>query len=115
MKVKLEIPYPSFLLFEDLNDVGPLFKAIASARVCKEEGYGKDRKVIEADPECVPTLQIVPSTYDVAKTDLQQVLLDRVQASENRWLEQYNETNKLKEELKAANAKLAKHEAISAD
>ena len=111
MKVKLELPSYTFLLFDDLSEAGPLFKAIANARLCKESGYGTAMKVEQCPVTEIPKLELVPDSYDATPNDVMKELKARAEQSDVRWLEQYNKATALTKEL---NELKEKHEKIVA-
>lgn len=49
MRITIKFDYNTYLVCPVGQDVGPLLQALSGGIMCREEGYGKDRKFIPKD------------------------------------------------------------------
>lgn len=49
MRITIKFDYNTYLVCPKGQDVGPLLQALSGGIMCREEGYGKDRKFIPKD------------------------------------------------------------------
>lgn len=49
MRIAVKFDYNTYLVCPKGQDVGPLLQSLSGGILCREEGYGKDRKFIPKD------------------------------------------------------------------
>ena len=89
MKILFSIPYGSKLVLSDEH--AGILTALCGGVIIREEGYGKDRRYVQAEDP--PTVEFV---REVSFEDLPTPLVElqkRAEISEKRWLEEYNLKN----------------------
>lgn len=105
MQLKVTLP-GEFTVF-NLEDSATFIAAISRSKSYRTEGWGKDQKKIIVEE--APTLTIVPDDFcaDIKPVEPIVKLQESLRAAETRWVDYYNKSNELEEELKAAKAELA--------
>lgn len=49
MRIAIKFDYNTFLICPPGADVGPLLQSLTGGIICREDGYGKDRKYVPKD------------------------------------------------------------------
>lgn len=107
MKLKITIPAYHFLVVDVQEDCGVLLKQLANAKLVTSSGYGSEQVFKEPDAGIHVTTEIVPNDFFVAPHDAIKKLTASLEDSSKRWLDTYNEKNKLDKELTSLKEKIA--------
>lgn len=104
MNILFSIPYSTKLVLG--ADKAHLLGELCAAQLITEEGWGSDKKY-KASKE-TPVVEFVANLAVADLPPLIQELQERVNTSERKWLEMYNEKNKEKKRADELQEKLDK-------
>jgi hypothetical protein len=107
MKIKITVPSYHHLIVDATQGAGELLKEISRAQLITSEGYGAELVWKAADADNRVSMEIVPDDFSAKPHDAIAKLTKENADTSKRWIDSYQETQKLTKELKELKEKIA--------